>query len=400
MEETTQQFIKRLTSLGILGADEATQSKALSVTQQPQVGISDAEIEQLRTQGYREGDTVPGRGRLLPDGTFAQDAGSVTPGGLGLGRTFVGGKTQDELDLEKSLKDRANIVVDEEKIRRQTERLFQKEIDALNEVYAVQRAEARQRGLGRLGSDTAIQARRGLIGSSFGEAQTGAVEGKNKEELRAVDAERNAKISNILGQMRKSQVDEIERRRKAATEGADSLVDYYKGKLDRTNSAAQSAIAAMVAVGDVTDDELQQAADSLGVDINTLKSQYQTALKDKQTKDKKTELDTKKVQSELETEALNRAKTGQDMRKPYEVGGYIYEYDPLSGVAKKTGKSRSVSEDSETTGNYDAKTIPQEVKADILTTIQENPKATFQDLVGVFPEVKTDYLQDLLDSLK
>ena len=38
------------------------------------MALTDQQITELEEQGYREGDIVPGKGRLTPEGTFVQDA--------------------------------------------------------------------------------------------------------------------------------------------------------------------------------------------------------------------------------------------------------------------------------------------------------------------------------------
>lgn len=56
---------------GIKPSEPVTPISPQVPPQAPGVGLGNAQVDQLGSQGYREGDIVPGRGTLLPDGTFS-----------------------------------------------------------------------------------------------------------------------------------------------------------------------------------------------------------------------------------------------------------------------------------------------------------------------------------------
>jgi len=267
--------------------------------------------------------------------------GIATTANTGANILGVPGKTEDEIAYEEAQRQKMS-EPDENAIRAQQMALFQKEIDALNAVYANQRLEATQRGMGRLGSDAAIQARRGLLGSSFGAAQTEAVTGQNVQEQNAIDAERNAKIQVVYGNMRKSVADEIAAKREAISKGADAAIEYYKGKIDRTNSRVSNFVKDLVTSGvEAGDQELQDAAKQLGVDVSVIKSQYATAKKDAEAAAQKAQLESKQIQSKLDTELSQRLKNNADLSKPLEAGGYLFQYNPQDGTYSQIGEARS-----------------------------------------------------------
>jgi len=308
--------------------------------------------------------------------------------------SFVPGETEEGKNLREASQAALNVTVDEDSIRRQQMQMFQQEIDALNAVYAIQKQEATQRGLGRLGSDAAIQARSGLLGSSFGSAQTEAVTGVNVAEQSAIDAERNAKISTIMGTMRKAVADEISEKRKAAQTSADALVTYLSGEKDRKDKIISDTVKNMISSDiDINDEQIISTAKELGIDVNTLKTQYNTAKKEAEAAQSKADLELKQVQSKLDTELAARIKSKADLSKPFAVGDEKYQYDQSTGDYISLGKTS-------TEKNYTSKDIPLEVKADLLATISANPKASFSDLADAFPEVDTKYLQEIIDSTK
>jgi hypothetical protein len=296
----------------------------------------------------------------------------------------------DALNPDKQTK------VDEDAIRRSQTDAFQAEIDALNAIYAEQKRQATIAGMGRLGSEGAIQARRGLLGSSFGTAQTAGVTSQNTAEQKAIDAEQAAKIAVVMGNMRKATADEIAAKRKAVTEGSEATIKYLKEKGDRTKQRTSDIVKSLIA-GDVepTEDDINTMAKELGVAPEILKTQYITAQKEQKAKEVKAEQEAKKVQSELDTELSTRLKNKADLTKPFSSGGYNYQYDPQTGNYTKT-ESRSVSGEK----NQTVTEIESQAKADLYQTIAENPGLTIKELVPKFPELKIEDIQQILDTLE
>lgn len=97
----------------------------------------------------------------------------------------------------KNLNDQYNTPIDEEAIRRQKQADYQAQLDSVKAIYADQLNQARVRGQGRQGSSSAIQARRGLLGSNVGEAMTNNIETLNVQEQDLVRQEEANAIAQI-----------------------------------------------------------------------------------------------------------------------------------------------------------------------------------------------------------
>lgn len=132
---------------------------------------------------------------------------------------------------------------DEEAARRAAQRnqmrLYQAEIDATNQVYDQLLNEARIEGQGRLGSQRAAAARGGLLGSDFAGAQKDRVQGFNEDIRRGISAERTAAIGNIMGNVRRAVVEEVEAKRAARQAGAEEYLNFITRKNERRESNAQ-----------------------------------------------------------------------------------------------------------------------------------------------------------------
>lgn len=213
---------------------------------------------------------------------------------------------------------------------------FQGEIDALNAVYATQKQQAIATGMGRLGSDSAVQARRGLIGSSFGAGQTSAVETVNNQDLAAVDAAKGAALAAVYSKIQAA-ITESETDKKAAqaTSAAANLA-YLKSVPEKKNKIATEAINAMItANAEPTDKDLQDMAAQIGIDPSVMKQSYMTAVEAK-----KKELE-KELAAQQKAE-LDRQKTMYESTAPKSIGDYTFEYDPATGEWKNTGSNKVV----------------------------------------------------------
>lgn len=222
--------------------------------------------------------------------------------------TELGFRTQDQIDLDNARRRKidydnqlSNQDIDEEQIRRDTLRGFQSEIDALNNVYADKLSRAKVEGQGRLGTTGAVNARRGLLGSDFGNATTDRVNAGNEEIYGSIEAEKQAKISELLRAASDEGSKAIEAKRLAKNS---SLKDYIQNLSEATNEATKRA--GTVAAGflnggyDIDDESmkgvLEQAAQNAGVDVKQIKEAYKLA---KQTQDKAAEEAAKEGQFNL-----------------------------------------------------------------------------------------------------
>lgn len=197
---------------------------------------------------------------------------------------------------------------------------YQDQIDAMNKLYNDQlnKALAAQAvtGRGRVGTNTAIQARSGQLGSSFGAAATDTINTGNMNEANAISAEINNRraeaISSIMGQVRDSADSEFKARTEARRQGADALVEYYSKLPERKAASISNVISMLIAQGIdpslMNPNELKAVADQLRVSSNDIISSYKeestkvASAKAKETAAlEKTKAETEKLKSESQT---------------------------------------------------------------------------------------------------
>jgi len=290
--------------------------------------LTDIQVQDLANQGITEGDVVPGKGTLSPLGTFPNTTPStdissqlnqiqqealriqgMIPSATEptVGQSFAA-PTADQFgdsSIEAYLRGIATTPVNEDQIRRQQMQMFQGQIDATNQIYAGLMQEAQFQGQGRIGSQRAISARSGLLGSDFGASQKETVMDYNRQIERGIAAEQAAKIAAIMGEARQSAATEIREKNQARMQGADAYLQYLAGARERKASNLQKLAAAMLEQGaspfDMDEQTLKEIAQQYGTTVGDIQSTFQTF----------------KSQSDAEAEAnlLKRTKTEAEIAK-------------------------------------------------------------------------------------
>lgn len=253
----------------------------------------------------------------------APDTGAATGAAIDKGINLYGGIS--------------NAPIDEGAIRSQTLAQFQKEIDAANSIYAEKLAEAKQQGLGRLGSARAIQARSGTLGSDFAGAQNDNVTTQNNGIENSINSELASKIAEITDKATSMSSAEIAAKRTAQTQGLDSYLKYLGAKTDRQTTGmktiANSFIDQKIDPSTVDPKQLKTIADSYGVTPDALMSVYATEKKTADEAQAKKDADAKKA-------AADAAKTGLET---VSEGQQLYQFDPVTGTYKSLGKNPKTS---------------------------------------------------------
>lgn len=196
---------------------------------------------------------------------------------------YVPGENTELNDAEsaylKMLKEQSQ-PVDEDAIRRKTQEQFQAEIDAVNRLFAEKKAEEARVGQGRIGSGTAVQARRGLLGSTFGEAQKERIVSYNQSIQDAIQAEQQLQLASIMSEVRQSAKDEAAAKTLARQQGAVAYVEFLRGQADRKQQRVSDAITNVLnSDTEVSEDLFATLAKELGVSVDIIKSQYNSAKK-------------------------------------------------------------------------------------------------------------------------
>lgn len=217
------------------------------------------------------------------------------------------------------------------KIRQDTLARYQAEIDAINSSYATKKAAERIQGQGRLGSAGAIQARRGLLGSDFGAAQTDTTNQYNAELVDAIEQERLAKVSSIMSEANRYSQEEYDKKLEAKRLGADNYLKFIGESATRRQDNTAKMAAYLYQQGNydtLSPAELKQIADNLGISVDTLKAVYTDYAGQAQAAQAK-------AQTEAEKEALGMEKTRAEIantkgatEKDMIAKGYTYVNTP------------------------------------------------------------------------
>lgn len=239
--------------------------------------------------------------------------------------------------------------------------LRQAQIDATNALYRDQLNQARIQGQGRLGSGRAIQARSGLLGSSFGSAQTQNIQQANTDIENSIEQERLAVVNQIMTQARTSAAADIAEKRAAKEAGGKAYLEYLSGASERKKANTSRAAQLLLSLGkspqDISDEELKQAGISrqdLSLEYTSGKSAQEAAQAKLQAEQEKAALDALKTQSEIDknqADIINEAlKTG----RVYEQGGFIFDgnTNQVIGSAQAVTRARASGGGGGWTGTY------------------------------------------------
>lgn len=208
--------------------------------------------------------------------------------------------------------------VDENQIKRDVLKQFQGQIDATKRSYSQLLGEVKQQSAGRLGEDTAMQSRRGLLGSDFGSAQTEKTRNLNYTNEERVRANEAAAISDIMALAQGAAREEIAAKRLAKQTGTENYLNYLSTAEERRNTKLTNLANALL---------LQN------VDPTTLdKTQLSTIAKDIGATEAdiiNSYLSSKQTQEQADAERL--AELQKDSRFTLSEGQREFYRDPVTG---------------------------------------------------------------------
>lgn len=205
---------------------------------------------------------------------------------------------------------------EERRIQREQMALFQKEIDATNQIYDEMIRQEQLAGQGRLGSVGAMGARAGILGSDFQGAQEESTRQDTAKIVGGVQAERAAKIGAIMGTARKAAADEIAAKNKANREGAEAKIKFMADKKDRMNRNLNKLAASLVEQGinpdELSKEELDAIVTSYGTTAEDIKATYASKKFEQEANQKDTTFTLSEGQARYDAEGniiASRAKT-------------------------------------------------------------------------------------------
>jgi hypothetical protein len=278
-----------------------TPTSTLPTTQQPvpsgSTNIS-GELSRIQGEAMRIQDIL----NTMSSPTASQPSPFSAPTPTGFGDPSV----------EAYFRNLATTPVNEDQIRRQQLQMFQGQIDATNQIYDQMLGQVQTQGRDRMGSTVAMGARSSVLGSSFGQAQQEKTQTYNNQIERGVQAERAAKVAEILGFARKSAADEIAAKNQARMQGAESYLNYLKEAGSRKESnlglLIQSMIEQDTSPDQIDQPELKKLLSQYGTDENTVRFMFNSAKREQESLEAQ-------AQQKARENALKEAKTEAEIRK-------------------------------------------------------------------------------------
>lgn len=219
----------------------------------------------------------------------------------------------------------AQMKINEEQTLQERIRMYQPEIDAVNQVYAQMIQEQTQENKGNLGTARALQARSGFLGSDFGRAEDAGVMKQNKAQLDLIRAEQSAKINSILGLAKKQAAEEIAIKRQAQKDGLQATLSMLATVQDRRQNRLSQLASFLVENGydpsEIDAQELKRIAKEYGFSQEEIVLGF---------------TDEKKARAEAEAQAKALAEEKAFERRiksrfNLSEGEVMYERDPVTG---------------------------------------------------------------------
>ena len=195
---------------------------------------------------------------------------------------------------------------------------FQGETNATKAAYAQLLKNVRQEGKGRLGENTALQARRGLLGSDFGAGQTAETKDFNQSQEEKVLAAQAAALAGIKSNALKIAQNEVISRRAAKQQGSEAYLSYLSGagerKQNNLNTIATSFLSQGVDPMSISPQELEAIAGNFGVTTDDIINSY---------------IQGKTAQEQAEAE--RQAELQKELSFNLSEGQARYQYNPETG---------------------------------------------------------------------
>jgi hypothetical protein len=226
---------------------------------------------------------APATPTATPGSTPTPTTQPGTPSPLTI-KDLYGSLTPDDQAINTAVgvyRDASQAPVDEQAIRDNVTKQLQAEIDATNSVYAEKLRQAQIVGNNNLGSNAAISARRGLLGSDFGAAANTKVEDDNKAVYSGIGDEQAAAIASITDKGNALAQQEIAAKNAVKQQSASDYISFLstqdQRRTSRTTDAAQRALAAGIDLTTASPDDIKAIASSYQIAPDALVSSYVSA---------------------------------------------------------------------------------------------------------------------------
>ncbi|MDQ5987389.1 MAG: hypothetical protein CSYNP_03129 [Syntrophus sp. SKADARSKE-3] len=209
-------------------------------------------------------------------------------------------------------------------------------INAVDNMYVSILARANDKNANRLGSANVINALSGQRGSASGAANVDTIIAANNADLEAIQKEKNAKITEIIGTYHKNLDDELKYQNELRQKNTDSWLAYLGSKEseNKLNSKAMRAdlLKSNIKIEDIAPDQLQKMAEAAGYSVDQFKILYESERKAQEKSFANAEIERL---SKLEKEKLEREKLATENQnlkyadeKDLALKGYVYVATP------------------------------------------------------------------------
>lgn len=191
-------------------------------------------------------------GNPIADSGIRRETGSAASGGSALDQ-FISGLNLKAPDAAR-----------QDAIKREQLDLVQRQLDAIDATFASKLSDEAVRATGRLGQGRSINARSGLLDSSFGNQRTGAIEDVNKQARDAIIAEREATKATVFDKAAQRALDLIKNETDAALKNADTYIDYLKGKQQDARNDLSALFKSGISLAELSTDEYSRLLEQTG----------------------------------------------------------------------------------------------------------------------------------------
>lgn len=176
------------------------------------------------------------------------DTAPTTPTEPTVGDLFgnQGGESAYETEQKNYMQ---SLDFDPRKVRREIMDSYQGEIDQVKNVYGQLLRQQQEEGRGRLGETTAVSARRGLLGSSFGTQRLEDTRKLNLSKEEQVLESQASALANVMARAEQTVRDEIASRRAAKEGGYQSYLEYLRTEPERKQQKATNFAKLLIGQG-------------------------------------------------------------------------------------------------------------------------------------------------------
>lgn len=184
-------------------------------------------------------------------------------------------------------KQESDTPIDEESVRKSFRDRIQGQLDAINQTYSTLLANTRLKGENNKGVNRAINARSGMLGSTFGASSDASIDRANSDVEKTVEAERLGLVSKLMSDNENDTTSYLEKLRGEKLNAQDALMETLQTRETRSagqaSKLAQALLAKGVDLNSLSQQDFQEIQTQYGIDPANLVSEMDKAQYSKET---------------------------------------------------------------------------------------------------------------------